>query len=232
MTMPTSQKKRDGGHIGGAVTIPNDIRVRLVWQDTVTTRFMYSFIDAQVAPTFVLTPAIVSAVQAALVASYNANIASFQPTTIAFFGCDMRDLRPPGTNAIVTAVPATGTAGTSVAPLLPHGVAAVLTKRTARAGQAFRGRMYIPGWAQNADTGDGVITGTLVTALGVFATGILGALSGSAMVPGLAQPARQAYTGITGTSHPARPASVVPLTALILRNNAWDSQRRRGSSGG
>lgn len=229
MTMPTSQKKRDGGHIGGSVEIPNDIRVRMVWLDTVSTRNMYSFIDAQVAPTFALTPAIVSAVQASLVASYNANIASFQPTSISFFGCDMRDIRPPGNNSIVTAVPATGTSGTSASPLLPHGVAAVLTKRTARAGQAFRGRMYLPGWAQNADTGDGVITATLVTALGVFASGILSALSGQSMIPALAQPARNQYAGITGTVHPARPAGVVPLTSLTLRNNAWDSQRRRGS---
>jgi hypothetical protein len=52
-------------------------------------------------------------------------------------------------------------------------------------------------------------------------------MASSGFTPVIVQPARAAYTGATGTSHPARPAGSIDISAHAVRNTLWDSQRKR-----
>jgi len=121
-----------------------------------------------------------------------------------------------------------GGVGTSTGVALPAEVAAVLTKRTAFTGRANRGRIYLPGWATTALGTGNVIAGPALTALNNWGATINATFSANGYVHVLGQQARNAYTGSTGTLHPARPAGSVDVTSVSAADNHWDSQRRRG----
>jgi hypothetical protein len=93
-----------------------------------------------------------------------------------------------------------------------------------------RGRYYIPGFASNAVGAGGVIAAACVTAINNWAGNV--ANSGLSAIIGpqvLGLPARAAYTSpITGRNFPARNAQTVALTGVQMKDNHWDSQRRRG----
>lgn len=229
MTMPPqSTKKHDAGRIPGAITIPNCIQVVLVWSPNFALgQFVYNVAHGFVASGFAATAPIAQAIYAALATAYTANLASFQPTTGGLQGVQLRDIRPPGNFAPVNSTGA-ATPGTSASMAMPEEVAAVLTARTAQAGRGYRGRMYIPCWATNANAAGGVIASGVITGLDNFATAYLAALTAQGITGCVAQPARNSYVGVTGTTHPQRPAGTPAITQLFVRNNAWDSQRRRG----
>jgi len=68
-----------------------------------------------------------------------------------------------------------------------------------------------------------------VTALGTWATdSLLQALEDQGYTPVIGQKARAAYTGTTGTQHPARPAGSEVITSATVKDNHWDTQRKRG----
>jgi hypothetical protein len=118
--------------------------------------------------------------------------------------------------------------GTSTGTELPNEVAAVITLRTALTGPSNRGRMYVPGWATTALGAGNVIAAAAITALTNWSALIPSAMSGQGYTFSLGHPPRQAYTGVTGTAHPARVAGLIPITGQVVRDNHWDSQRRRG----
>jgi hypothetical protein len=67
-----------------------------------------------------------------------------------------------------------------------------------------------------------------VTSVQNWANGIPAIFTTNGLTLALGLPARSAYTGTTGTPHPARVAATLPVTSLLVRDNHWDSQRRRG----
>lgn|SRR5262245_16619864 len=153
-------------------------------------------------------------------------MAAFMPTTVFLGGVTIRDLNQ--ANQPLIASSGGAQAGTSASTALPDEVAAVVTKRTSRTGRAFRGRAYVPGWASNAVATGAVIAPAVVTALGNWANTWAGALSAQGYTHVLGLPARAAYTGSTGAAHPARAATTQDVTSVVVRDNHWDTQRRRG----
>jgi hypothetical protein len=121
-----------------------------------------------------------------------------------------------------------GASGTTTGTSLPNEVAAVITLRTASNGPQFRGRIYVPGFASNALGAGNTIAATAVTAIGNWGSIIAGALQAQGYIFGIAHFSRLAYTGVGGAQHPARPAGLVPITSVVVRDNHWDTQRRRG----
>lgn len=120
-------------------------------------------------------------------------------------------------------------AGTGAGVAAPSEIAAVITLRTANVGRANRGRMYIPGWTSAAFGAAEIILAGAMTALQNWANTIIGAYSPSGYTMVIGQRARAAYTSpTTGRVFPARPANSVTITSLSVRDNHWDSQRRRG----
>lgn len=119
--------------------------------------------------------------------------------------------------------------GTSTGSALPSETSLVVSERTAKAGKSGRGRFYFPGWATTAlGTGD-LVASAAVTALTNWAQQAIPAMMANLVythVLGLKD--RAAYISpITGTSHPARPATTLDITSYQVDNH-WDSQRRRG----
>lgn len=159
-------------------------------------------------------------------ASQFAPMGAFLSTTTIFTGLTVRDLGV--ANQPLIASTGAGPAGTAAGGELPNEVAICVTFRTAFTGPQNRGRMYLPGWATQALGAGNTIAATTVTAVSNWASIIAGALAASGYTLSIAHPARQAYIGSTGTQHPARVAGTVPVTTVVVRDNHWDSQRRRG----
>jgi hypothetical protein len=120
------------------------------------------------------------------------------------------------------------TAGTSSGTAMPSEVSIAVTLRTNRTGPGGRGRFYIPGWSNTALGAGDVVAPAAITAINNWLGNLGTAYAGAGLTQGLVLPARQAYTGSTGTSHPARTAQMLPVTGITVRDNHWDSQRRRG----
>jgi len=216
----------DAGSIGGPKVIPSAAEITLYWSlgsgkvghNVLTGRYQGSFAGTQAQATAILTALTGGAQWAAL--------AGFIAPTVLLNGLSIRDLAQPNQPIITNT--SGGGPGTSAGVELPNEVAAVITTRTAFTGPANRGRLYIPGWATNAlGTGNQMATPAR-TALTNWATIIAGALSGSGYTWCIGHQARAAYTGSSGTQHPARVAGTVPITTVEVRDAHWDSQRRRG----
>ena len=143
-----------------------------------------------------------------------------------FAGVDLRDvntLNQPLIQSNSAAVP-----GTATGAQIPDEAAICLTLRTAFVGPQFRGRMYLTGWdVTNVGTGN-IIVPAAINAFQNWAATFPSIFSAQGYTWVLGQPARQAYTGSTGRAHPARAATSTAITSSIVRDNHWDSQRRRG----
>lgn len=226
MTMPQSVKRKDAGRIGGPIIIANCIEVDLVWNIT-GSKQVKNVLHGQVAGGFTATAAIAEAVRAAIVAS--GQWTAYKPYVNAgcsFQGVNLRDLR----TANMPLVSSTGgsTAGTGAGLALAAGVAACITLRTASAGRGGRGRVYLPGLdSTSLNTTTGNFLAAFQTAAQNFMTEVGTALAASAITLSIANPARQQFTGITGTVHPARPANLLNVTSNTMRSLTPTSQRRR-----
>jgi len=216
----------DPGHIGGPVLIPSCAVIRIGWllDDG---KVGYNILYGRYSGTFAGTTAQCDAIKSALGSGSTwTALAAFFPTSTALANISLRDVNT-ANNPFITSTTA-GAFGTSVGSALPNEVSAVITTRTAKTGIANRGRLYVPGWASNAMGTGNIIASGAVTALQNWGGLITGALSAQGYTWVIGQPARAAYTGSTGTSHPARSATSTPITSVVVRDNHWDSQRRRG----
>lgn len=215
----------DGGHIPGQVVIPNCIQVRLIWA-LPNTKTVYNVLHATVAGGFSATGTVAENIFTALKAaagwtSWRANL----NTGVSFSGVDLRDMRSP--NNALAASNTAASPGTGAGTALPPGDALVVTLRTAQAGRGFRGRVYLPGLDSSAMAAGGVAAAGTVTNAAAFVTAVQTALTGQAMTLAIAQPHRQQYTGTKGAVHADRPATMITVTTIQVRNNIIDHQRRR-----
>lgn len=216
----------DPGHISGPVVIPNCMAVILKW-GTQGGKGAVNVCHARYTGSFPGTVAMADAIRTSIGSSLtSSNLLTFMNTNSSFFAVDLRDLSQ--ANQPVVSGTAAATIGTSTGTAMPDEVAACLTLRTAKSGISNRGRIYIPNLASNALAAGNVIAAACVTALGTFGTAIRTAINNQGVFMVIAQPARNQYVGSTGTVHPARSAQTTDVTQVILRDNHFDSQRRRG----
>lgn len=216
----------DQGAIPGPVQVPQCAQVVFNWT-LPDGHLAHNVLYGRYAGGFAGSQAQCNAILTALVGS--AQFSALQPflhTGTIFSGVSLRDVNTIN-QALITSSSA-GPAGTGTGNPVPSEVAAVITLRTALVGRANRGRVFIPGWATAAlGPGDTIIAAAL-TALTNWAGTISGALSASSYTWVIGQKARAAYTGSTGAAHPARAATSTAITSTVIRDNHWDSQRRRG----
>jgi len=216
----------DPGNPGGPKLAPNCAQITLVWtqesgklaHNVLGGRYAGAFAGTQAQANGILT-ALTTGAQWTALAAFLAGQSSLTQVTI-------RNIAVKDQALIVSN--AAGQAGTSVSPSLPNETAAVITLRTALAGRANRGRMYVPGWATNGLGAGNVIAAAAVTALNNWAGTIQAALAAQGYTWVIVQPARVAYTGSTGTAHPERDATSTAVSSVSVKDNHWDSQRRRG----
>lgn len=215
----------DPGRIAGAIVIPNCVQVRLLWSlanGKAAVNVLHGQVAGGFAPTVTIADSIFTALKAAAGwTSWKARV----NTGISLVGVDLRDLR--SANQPLIASTSAASAGTGAGTALPPGDALCVTLRTAGAGRGFRGRVYLPGLDSTALAAGGVAAAGAVTDSTAFLTAVQTALGTVSITLAIAQPARQAYTGDTGASHPARGAATQPVTSITTRNNIIDHQRRR-----
>lgn len=218
----------DPGYLPGPLIIPNACQVVLNWAlgDSKTGHnVMYGSYNG----TPVLSAALAQTVFAALIAGAAwTTLAGFLASSTSLLSVTILDVR----GATATAFQSTGAAapGTAAGTALPDESAAVITLRSVLRGPSGRGRVYIPGWASNAVGAGGVIAAAAVTALNTWATTNLNPAIGVNIGPtAIGHRARAAYTSpATGRQFPARPAGIQVINNILVRDNHWDSQRRRG----
>lgn len=216
----------DPGHIAGPVVVPSCAQIVLRF-NLPAGKTAHTVLYGRYAGSFAGSPTQAQAIFAAL--STGANWTAIQTrlhTATSFAGVDLRDVNTPNAPLISSTgapVPGTGTGG-----LLPDESAIVVTLRTAFTGPGYRGRAYFSGWDALQVAAGGGIAAALMTALQNWAQGFTSVFSGQGYTWVLGQPARAAYTGSTGRQHPARPAQSTTISQAIVRDNHWDTQRRRG----
>lgn len=209
------------------MVIPNACQVRIRWNladGKIGVNVLYCSIAAGFQPTTTIAESIRAGLTSG--ATWTA-LAAFLATGVSLAGVDLKDVRA----ANLPYVSSTGasTPGTSASTAMPSEVAAVLSLRTDFTGPANRGRMFIPGWATNAIAAGDVIAAAAVTALSNWGENMRAVvLSGQSMGLSIGHPARAAYTGSSGTQHPARAAGLVTCRSIACRDNHWDTMRRRG----
>lgn len=216
----------DPGHIAGPVVIPSCAQIVLRF-NLPAGKVAHTIVYGRYASSFAGSPTQAQALFAAL--STGANWTAVQSRlhlATAFAGVDLRDVSVP--NAPIISSTGTAVAGTGTGGLLPDESAIVVTLRTAFTGPGFRGRMYFSGWDALQVAAGGGIAAALMTALQNWAQGFTSIFAGQGYTWVLGQPARAAYTGSTGRQHPARAAMSTNISAAVVRDNHWDTQRRRG----
>jgi len=216
----------DLGSIGGPVKIPDACKVMPVWTNGAG-KSVRNVLYANCGPSTAITATLAEQVRAALVArsEFTALLAHIAPT-VAFAAIELQDVRD--VHLPVVRSSGTAVAGTSTGIELPDEVALVTTFRTNSIGPGHRGRMYQPGWASSALGAGNTATAAAVTALGNWSNAIAQVVGVQIGALSLGLQERQAYTGSTGTSHPHRDAHLEAISSIIVRDNHWDSQRRRG----
>lgn len=217
----------DPGYDRGDHTIPSTAAIILTWT-TASGKVARNILHARYTGTFAGSQAQCNGILSGLTsgAQWTALALHIAPTaSLAFVSIrDVAQENQPLISSNGAAHP-----GTSTGTELPDEVAAVLTLRTAFTGRQHRGRMYIPGWATTALATGNVIAPAAVTALANWGSIIAGVLSANGgYLWGIGHLHRLAYTSPIGTPIPERPAGLVPIQSTEVRDNHWDSMRRRG----
>lgn len=216
----------DPGVFGGPLKIPGAIQVVFNWTlagGKTGHNVTYSAVSSQFTPTAADCDSFLTRVTTG--ASWTA-LAATLSTSTALAGITMHDVRDVNL-PIVTSVGAAHP-GTNAAVALPNEMAICLTLRTERTGIANRGRMYIPGFSVDQVIAGNLIAAGAMTAIANWVPTVSGAFTAMPGQWALGHPQRNAYTGTTGTEHGPRPPETVPLAGAVVRDNHWDSQRRRG----
>lgn len=134
--------------------------------------------------------------------------------------------------------------GTATGDALPRHIALVATLRTDKAGKSFRGRFYMPGWAESENSATGSASQTDADALVTWLLLINSTLTSNGMATAVVSRPSDAITRTRTVTHsdgtvstetrnyPARAGAVTPVTKTQVRNLVWDTQRRRNNGRG
>jgi hypothetical protein len=217
----------DLGNVPGPVVIPSCAQIVLNWSladgkaghNVIYGRYTGGFAGTVSQATAIHT-ALSTGAQWTAMAAYLTTTTILQSVTIRNVAVQDQPLIA----STSTAAPGTG-AGLG----LPTETAVCVTERTALTGRSNRGRVYLPGMVATAVGAGDTIPNAVMTAITNWAGTLLSALAASGYALVIGQKQRGAYTSpITGRAFPARAANSVPVTSLLVRDNHWDSQRRRG----
>jgi hypothetical protein len=222
--MPISVKKKDAGRIPGPANVPSVIEVRMQFA-LPNSKTIYSTLHGAYVTAPSNMQSLATALFGSLSSAWGSNIGAYMANATSFTNVWVRDM----SNFTNPVYQGTGTAvvGTGGAVAMPENNAIVLTENIAARGRGAKGRVFLGGWAQNADVTVGGISTTVQTALNALGTAWANALTGQSLTPCLAQVARQQYQGVTGTVHAARGATHTNVTSYTCRDLIWDTQRRR-----
>lgn len=209
----------------GPIIIPNCVEVRLHWVYSNITWF--NVLHAQYTLAGPVSPTAPESIFSAIKASagWTAWSAHTRPDN-SLTAVGVRDIRGPNFPELLsTSGPAFGTGPST--PMAPQ-VCMVVTFKTAQAGRAFRGRCYLSGLDQNCQLAGGhTIDPPANTAAVGFLNAVQSAMAAQSMTLAIGQKALPQRLAHDGSTLPARPANVVPVTSIVTLNTRFDTQRRR-----
>jgi len=150
--------------------------------------------------------------EAALRTSYKQLLAD----TVTFYGIDVIDMRAFGAQAYIS--PFAGAPGLDTNEVLPPSVCVVITQRTPGRGRAFRGRIYLSGFAEDqldAGVWDGAATTECLDQIGAWRQ--------VALAVGWTHSLPTTYINKVKQD----PAVMTPITSVEVRSGIPGHQRRR-----
>jgi hypothetical protein len=200
--------------------VDNGLQITLTWVPLTGFR-ANNVLHAEIPPGLAVTPALADAITGALNSLYTSSgLQAQQPVTTSSPFAVLRDLRT--ANLPLVSGSTSGLAGTGTGDPLPLRLACCMTFRTNKAGKSFRGRAYLPGFGEAANSPTGQIQSATKTALDSYATGFIAAVNQQGLqLSILKRPLFDANGAIT------TPGVLTHVTQAIVRNTLWDSQRRR-----
>lgn len=148
-------------------------------------------------------------------------------TSVSLVAVGVRDIRVAFQPEFVDSSPAVS--GTAAGDPLPGSVALVVTFRTGLSGPRNRGRYYQGGLTEAANDASGQCSAIVSGHILSFVDGVRVAIAGAGMT--MAVVSRPQLATVVTKEIAARPGGVQGITSLQIRNNTWDSQRRRASAG-
>lgn len=230
MSIQQSTKKKDAGRIPGPQNVRNCVEIKLVWS-VPNGKLNHCIVHGSYATSMPAGQNLANTLFGSISSAWSSDLGQYCPAgppTTTFTQVQVRDMAS-FTNPIFVSV-GTGVNGTSTSAAMPASSAIVLSENLVIRGRGQKGRVYLPGWATNADAGGGQIVGTAVTAVTAFGTALFNAITAAGLTPCVAKVARQQYMGYTGTVHPARTDTTVAVTSYSCLDNRWDQQRPRNEA--
>lgn len=216
--------------------IPNCIEVRLLW--IINGQGAVNVLHATAPAGTVVNQALANTLGAAIKTAFTTNLGTLMSGGSALARVGLRDLRTANQTEFLDTGAVTG--GTGTGDPLPGSVAACATLRTALSGKSFRGRVYIGGFNETVNDSSGAASGASSTALVSFISAIQSAMTTSSLTMAVASRPAERYTIVKTTFHNdgsttvktlvngnARAGAATPVTAVQVRSNSWESQRRR-----
>lgn len=202
------------------LTIPSTVQVTLVWGNAGRTarNVTHGTITAGTSVDVSMANAILAAL---VTAQGTSGLTPELSTQGGIQAVLVRDLRAIDFAEISSTGP--GAAGTGAGDSMPPQVACVLTLKTSKAGKHNRGRMYIPGWSEDANGTGGAMSGTAANAIQAFGGDLANAYLAGTVTLGVAQRPVYNLDDCTITV----PGVTNAVTQVLLRNTIWDTQRRR-----
>lgn len=213
------------GYKAGPLVIPFTFQVRLIWalaNGRQSTNVLHCIVADGLSASTTLATLVFDQIKAdALTDTYLENI----NTAAALQRIDIRDIRTKSQSIFEAGgAAAPGTGGGNA---LPDEVALVVTLRTALAGPAHRGRVYLSGFDDSTLTAEGHATPGLTGAAQDWVGRVGGILSANGMALGVGHRGHDAYTNAKGNTVDAELPGTDLVTSVIVRDNVFDSQRRR-----
>lgn len=228
MTIPQSTKKVDAGRVKGALAVPNviEIAIKQTGANGKQANFACYGAYASAPPSLA---SLATALWNAISGAWSTNLAPQMAPAAEITSVWIRDMSNVNNPIVVgtgPAIPGTGTGN----PLPPE-TAIVITENINARGRGLKGRMYLGGFVDSAGGANGIISAGGQAAVQGFATALFNAITTNSLTPCVPQVARNQYIGFTGTVHAARTPTHVTCSQYVLRNNEFDTQRRRGVNG-
>lgn len=214
--------------MAGNLPVPNGVELRIVWtfQGAPHALNILHFHNPSGAT---ITQAVANQVDTAVKAAFTSS--GHAANIVAAFALARAEVRSmtsntdpwfPGSAAAVV--------GTSVADPLPAAVSLVITNLTGLRGRSFMGRTYLTGFGEGVNDPSGGCTLAAANAAALFVLTIRTSLAGA--TPSLVQSVLSRWTTPpSGTLQERNPPILTPVTSNALKDQRWDTQRRRAVPG-
>lgn len=210
--------------VPGPVVIPGVAEVKQHWREGTqnTSIVLHGFHGGTTAVNAALADTLFTSFKNALTTS---GLGGHLHAETAITGVEVKDLSAAGNASYLS----TGLeqVGTGAAGPLGSQVAIVVTKRSAKSGREFRGRMYIGGLDNTATTDGKLATTGASQTSAAFGEACRTAMSSAGVPMCIANRALQAGTTASGAALPPRSATHTDVTQCVVDNPRLDTQRRR-----